>query len=71
MPYSVKLHPVLNDILIVNSLRFETQVQPCYPIVIVGLQCGVAVLRGAQAYAPGITAVPNGTFIKMKFPVNS
>lgn len=29
--------------------------------VIVGLQCGMAILRGADVFSPGVLAVPKGT----------
>lgn len=54
------MHPDLNDVLIIKSNHPYQEVRPEYPSVIVGVQCGVAILRGAQAYAPGVIAMPNG-----------
>ena len=46
--------------LIITSNHECQEVIPEYPTVIVGVQCGVAIMRGAQAYAPGVIAMPNG-----------
>lgn len=63
------MHPDLNDVLIIKSNHPYQEVRPEYPSVIVGVQCGVAILRGAQAYAPGVIAMPNGLAIGSKVSV--
>ena len=54
---------MLDDVLIIKSNQLCKKVQPEYSTAIVGVQCGVAILRGAQAYAPGVIALPNGITI--------
>ena len=49
----MSLHPQLNDTLVVKSMHKPQVIPPDWPVVIVGLQCGVALLRGAQCYSPG------------------
>lgn len=56
----VEFHKELEDVLILKSSDTHRQVQAVYPHVIVGLQCAIAVLRGSQVYAPGVTAIPSG-----------
>lgn len=47
--------------VLVSSRDADADVAAAHPRVIVGLKCGVAVLRGAQVYAPGVLGVPEGT----------
>jgi len=55
--------------LIITSNHECQEVIPEYPTVIVGVQCGVAIMRGAQAYAPGVIAMPNGLVVGDKVSV--
>ena len=50
----------LPDVLIIKSCDAGKLVEPVHPHIIVGVQCGVAVLRGSQVYAPGVMGVPTG-----------
>lgn len=61
---SIEFHNEIEDILVVASNCEPKQpfVKANYPNVIVGLQCAVAVMRGSQVYAPGVTAIPSGKF---------
>ncbi|XP_071495613.1 tRNA (cytosine(72)-C(5))-methyltransferase NSUN6-like [Diadema antillarum] len=52
-------HPVLPDVLIIPSAcRDSSEVAPVDKEVIVDLLCGMAVLRGAEIFAPGVMAAP-------------
>lgn len=41
----------------------------CNDEVIVGYQCGVAVSRGAQVFAPGVLAAPAGIVLLYSSPL--
>ena len=47
-------------LVIASNCAPRPPVKSNFPIVIVGLQCGIAVMRGSQVYAAGVTAVPAG-----------
>lgn len=49
----------MDDTLIITN-KHETQISATYPKVVVGLQCGLAVLRGSHVYAAGLMGVPSG-----------
>lgn len=55
----VEPHPMLNDLLLVSVKKLQ-----CRPIhenqVIVDQSCGLAVLRGAHVFVPGVIAAPAG-----------
>ncbi|XP_046459272.1 tRNA (cytosine(72)-C(5))-methyltransferase NSUN6-like isoform X1 [Daphnia pulex] len=68
-PPVVQFHPKVHDILVVKSNHAIEKVEPIYPHVMVGLGCAIAILRGANAYSPGITAIPNGVVIGDKVSV--
>lgn len=55
----VEIHPLMYDALIIRNSH-EALISAVYPKVIVGLQCGLAVLRGSNVYAPGLMGVPTG-----------
>nr|CAG4643273.1 EOG090X07PD [Ilyocryptus agilis] len=59
---SIEFHPKVDDVLVIKSNCIPCEVKAEYPNVIVGLQCGEAVLRGSQVYAPGVTAIPLGVY---------
>lgn len=59
-PPTVDYHSEVEDVLVVKSNSFIGRAKAIYPNVIVGLQCAIAVLRGSQVYAPGVTAIPSG-----------
>ncbi|XP_003739882.1 putative methyltransferase NSUN6 [Galendromus occidentalis] len=58
--YVVLEHPQLDDTLIVVSPKVPVSFAPCRRQLIVGLECGEAVLRGANVYIPGVLAAPGG-----------
>lgn len=53
-------HPHISDILLVSSEDVSSKPKFCQNEVIVGYQCGTAVLRGAHVFAPGVMAAPAG-----------
>ena len=57
----VQLHPSIPDILLVSTQGLDKNVTITDKEVIVGSQCGTAVLRGANVFAPGVLAAPAGT----------
>ena len=56
----VHLHPSVPDILLVSTQGLDKNVIITDKEVIVGSQCGTAVLRGANVFAPGVLATPPG-----------
>lgn len=53
-------HPHISDILLVSAEDVSSTPKVCQNEVIVGCQCGTAVLRGAHVFAPGVMAAPAG-----------
>ena len=53
-------HPVLNDVVMIPTQGPMGGVKPRPREVVVGLQCGEAVLRGADVFAPGLFGSPKG-----------
>ncbi|XP_028390972.1 putative methyltransferase NSUN6 [Dendronephthya gigantea] len=53
-------HPHIPDILLVSAVDVSSKPKECPNEVIVGCQCGTAVLRGAHVFAPGVIAAPIG-----------
>ena len=53
-------YPHIPDILLVSAGEVATKPNECKDEVIVGCQCGTAVLRGAHVFAPGVLAAPAG-----------
>ncbi|XP_078453941.1 tRNA (cytosine(72)-C(5))-methyltransferase NSUN6 isoform X2 [Lampetra planeri] len=51
-------HPQVPDILLVPVLETRVQQEHGLPQVVVAVECGNAVLRGAHVYVPGILAAP-------------
>ncbi|XP_022248504.1 putative methyltransferase NSUN6 isoform X2 [Limulus polyphemus] len=56
--FTVDIHPHVPDLLIVSSASDNEAVHPWRRELIVGALCGVAVLRGADVYAPGVMGAP-------------
>jgi predicted ribosome-associated RNA-binding protein Tma20 len=56
----VTQHPHIPDILLVSAGEISSKPNECKLEVIVGCQCGTAVLRGAHVFAPGVLAAPAG-----------
>lgn len=50
----------LPDTLVIPGVELAGRVSPADTRVVVGLQCGQAVLRGADVFAPGLLAMPKG-----------
>ena len=61
-------HPLLPDLMIVKS-HGKRNVIPRVKEVIVGHQCGAAVLRGAEVYAPGVLGATSGFCVGEKVAV--
>ena len=59
-PPSVLPHPALPDVLLVPNVGPRVGVAPSPRAVMVGLQCGLAVMRGANVFAPGVLGAPKG-----------
>ncbi|XP_067142232.1 tRNA (cytosine(72)-C(5))-methyltransferase NSUN6 isoform X2 [Centruroides vittatus] len=57
---SIFVHPSLPDLLVINCPPVTNQKEPSKHEVIVGCECGMSVLRGADVYAPGVIACPHG-----------
>ncbi|OQR74370.1 putative methyltransferase NSUN6-like [Tropilaelaps mercedesae] len=56
--YVVTEHPQLDDTLVVISSKNRIQLTPAHRQVIVDLECGEAVLRGANVFVPGLMGAP-------------
>uniref|UniRef100_T1JE95 SAM-dependent MTase RsmB/NOP-type domain-containing protein n=1 Tax=Strigamia maritima TaxID=126957 RepID=T1JE95_STRMM len=56
--FTIQQHPLLNDILVIPSLKIDVQAPKNEPEVIVDIHCGAAILRGAHIFAPGVLAAP-------------
>ena len=68
LQFSVGMHPELSDLLIIKSLECDPlNIEPATKAVIVDLKCGIAVLRGADVFAPGILSAPIGKLIEIIF----
>ncbi|XP_064410808.1 tRNA (cytosine(72)-C(5))-methyltransferase NSUN6 isoform X2 [Latimeria chalumnae] len=55
---SVLRHPELSDVLLIPVIGPRENLERHTSQVIVGFQCGSAVLRGAHVFAPGILSAP-------------
>ena len=63
MPPPIQPHPLLPDTLLIPGVGPRQDIispQGPWKQVVVGLQCGMAVLRGADVYAPGVMGAPKG-----------
>lgn len=56
----IYVHPDIPDCIVVGPLRKLCQVQEHPVEIIVDQSCGLAVLRGADIFAPGVLAMPLG-----------
>lgn len=61
-PLSITVHPEVSDVLLIEGSGPQVGVVPDSKPVIVGLLCGLAVLRGAEVYAPGVMGAPKGYY---------
>lgn len=59
-PPPIHPHPALTDVIVIPSLGPRTDLIQQKKRVVVGLQCGLAVLRGADVFAPGVMGAPRG-----------
>ena len=50
----------LPDTFVIPGVQLAGCVSPVDAHVVVGLQCGQAVLRGADVFAPGLLSMPRG-----------
>lgn len=57
--YRIVEHPHLSETLVVMSPRNRVQLIPHKMEVIVSLECGEAVLRGANVFVPGLIGAPS------------
>ena len=64
LPPNMSYHSSLDDTLIISSSLAESSMISIRPVdnkeVIVDLQCGLAVMRGADIYAPGVMSASQG-----------
>ena len=58
--FNVTEHPQIPDILLVSAKEVAAKPSERKDEVIVGCQCGTAVLRGAHVFAPGVLAASAG-----------
>ena len=56
----VKLHENVPDVLLLTTQDLQSKLTMSDKEVIVGSQCGTAVLRGANVFAPGVMAARSG-----------
>lgn len=56
----VKLHEKVLDVLLLTTQGVQSKLSMSDKEVIVGSQCGIAVLRGANVFAPGVMAARSG-----------
>ena len=61
-PPPVVPHPHLSDVIVVPNYGPRSDILPQKKKVIVDLRCGIAVLRGADVFAPGVIGAPKGTY---------
>lgn len=57
------IHPLVSDALVIPN--YGPRLDLCIEdhIVTVDAQCGAAVMRGADVFAPGILSAPKGTAV--------
>ena len=53
-------HDRLNDVLLIQGVGPDTDLVPVVKEIIVDSNCGAAILRGADVYAPGVMAAHPG-----------
>lgn len=58
--YKVILHEQLNDVLLIHGFGPDTNLVPVVKEIIVDSNCGAAILRGADIFAPGVMAAHPG-----------
>lgn len=66
---SITIHPVISDLVVIHCPRIPNERLPNRRELIIGSECGAAVLRGANVYAPGILGAPHGLQIGDKVAV--
>ncbi|XP_067049452.1 tRNA (cytosine(72)-C(5))-methyltransferase NSUN6-like isoform X2 [Acropora muricata] len=54
--YKVEKHPLLRDVLMIDGSGPHVDIASVEKEIIVDLHCGIAVLRGANIYIPGVMA---------------
>lgn len=54
------IHPLLQDVLVVPGTGPHLDIIPAAKEIIVDSHCGVAVLRGADVFAPGVMGAHPG-----------
>lgn len=54
------VHPLMSDVLLIEGSGPRTDLTLHDKEIIVGLTCGLAVLRGADVYGPGVLGAPKG-----------
>ena len=61
---SIQHHPLVSDALLIPNAGPRPDGALCSgKAVVVGLQCGMSVLRGADVFAPGVLAAPKSMHI--------
>ena len=61
--YKVILHEQLNDVLLIHGFGPDTNLVPVVKEIIVDSNCGAAILRGADIFAPGVMAAHPGEYV--------
>lgn len=55
------IHPLVPDALVIDNYGPRDDLQIIEDkIVVVDVHCGIAVMRGADIYAPGVLCAPKG-----------
>nr|XP_031532324.1 tRNA (cytosine(72)-C(5))-methyltransferase NSUN6 isoform X1 [Vicugna pacos]XP_031532325.1 tRNA (cytosine(72)-C(5))-methyltransferase NSUN6 isoform X1 [Vicugna pacos] len=70
LSFPVLQHPELQDVLLIPVIGPRKNIKQRHCEVVVGAQCGSAVLRGAHVYVPGIVSASKwGIGVRMTEPV--
>lgn len=64
------IHPLVSDAIVIPN--YGPRLDLCIEdrAVIVDVHCGVAVMRGADVFAPGVLSAPKGTITLIIFVHN-
>lgn len=55
---AIRTHPLFTDTVLISIIGPQVVTPDKGKEVVVGLQCGMAVLRGADVFAPGVVGSP-------------
>ena len=54
------LHPLIDDVIAIENQGPRCELVKQDKKIIVGVECGNSVLRGADVYVPGVLGAPKG-----------